>query len=739
MQQEVIFHTTPHSPLNEPLARALFESLQTTKTSFALLDASGTILYANRAWFRFGEQNGAFKPSIAPGASYLRVCEQAAAYDLHAARALQSLKQLLHRETDSDTFEYPCHGPDEKRWFLARLWACEVDGKRYIATEHLDITQRVVAEQRAKEATQQAEASQERFRLAVQATSDGLWDIDLANQQLYLSERFDEMLGYPKGYIPRTVEWMEICVHPEDRAAFFESFMQWLSGDQTYHTWEHRLRKHDGTYIWALGQGIVLRDPQGSPLRVIGATSDITHQREMEEKLRFNAYHDPLTGLSNRLSFYERLHQVVARFQRSSPEETYSNFALLLMDLDHFKQINDTFGHQTGDLLLKEIASRIKKSLRSHDTVARLGGDEFAILLELIQRERTPQVVAKRLLDAISRPVEIQGIQLDIGASIGIVFSSASQINADELLREADIALYRAKSNGRRSFVFYDQEMHLRVRQRTELEMDLRHSIERNELSIHLQPIISLENGMICSFEALLRWKHSQKGMISPAEFIPIAEECGFIYPLGEWVLREACRTIQQWKQHTANAVVPTISINTSAREWNASAAQKFIRPNEDQGRASFYHRVCSILKEENTLFSEISIELTESALLTELDHTAHLLEQLAQDGFHFMLDDFGTGYSSLSYLHRLPFHAIKLDRSFIHDLTQNNRSKAVFEGIVTMTRSLGIQIVAEGVETNEQRAVLHQAKVDKAQGYLFSPPLPKDKAFALWQEQRSW
>lgn len=431
----------------------------------------------------------------------------------------------------------------------------------------------------------------------------------------------------------------------------------------------------------------------------VATFEDITAWREAQERLAYLAHHDALTGLPNRTKFRDDLEKTLHRAKRDG------RVAVLCLDLDHFKEINDTLGHPTGDELLKEVAVQLNASIREGDTVARLGGDEFAIVqvgTDLDASELSS--LADRLVEIVGRPYAIQGHQLNIGVSIGIAFAPDDGEDPDHLLKNADMALYRAKEDGRATYRFFEPGMDARAQARRLLEIDLRAALTRHEFELHYQPIHDLKTEAITAFEALIRWRHPLRGMISPMDFIPLAEETGLIGPIGDWVLRTACADAASWSREVR------VAVNLSPIQFKGS---------------NLVQSVISALAASGLAPERLELEITESVLLQDNDATLDTLHRLRSFGVRIAMDDFGTGYSSLSYLHSFPFDKIKIDRSFIHGLATRQNSMAIVRAVAGLGKSMGISILAEGVETLEQLSLLRSEGCSEVQGFLFSRPRP--------------
>lgn len=432
---------------------------------------------------------------------------------------------------------------------------------------------------------------------------------------------------------------------------------------------------------------------------------EVNLRKETQQKLFHQALHDALTGLPNRTLFGKHLQKAL---QRSHRNKNYL-FAVLFIDLDRFKIINDNYGHAVGDRLLIAISHILKECSREVDTVARLSGDEFTILLEDLNNFQDAIAVTERLLDKLTAPIELNGQKVFAGASIGIVFSLPNYQNSSEILRDADIAMYRAKSLGKGRYAVFDREMLDRTLEISQIETDLRLAIERQEFILNYQPIVSLKTNKITAFEALLRWQHPEKGIIYPNTFIEIAEENGSIVPIGEWVMQTACQQLYAWKKQFAAAQSLHISINLSGRQIK---------------QFDFVDRLKQTLVDTGLNGSHLRLELTETMLFDRSEKTIDLLNKIKEHKVQLSVDDFGTGYSSLSYLHRFPIDALKIDRSFVGAIDKEGKNSEIVKTIITLAHTLGIKAIAEGVETKEQLNCLRQLGCDEVQGYLFSKPI---------------
>ncbi|MGQ7960324.1 putative bifunctional diguanylate cyclase/phosphodiesterase [Pseudomonas sp. SP16.1] len=541
--------------------------------------------------------------------------------------------------------------------------------------------------------------SEARYARAMRGANDGLWEWQLEQDQLYLSERWTSMLELDRDSLaPTSRSWFG-RVHGDDLPGLRQAIDNHLRGLSPSLHHEYRIRRRDGSYLWVLVRGVA--DSNG-PRRIAGSQSDISQRRAAQEQLHHAARHDPLTGLANRARLGELLQQAVQRRQRPGAREA----ALLFIDLDRFKLINDSLGHQTGDRVLVEVAERLGHCLRPGDHLARFGGDEFVALLDDLACMGDAERVAQRMLDSLHSPLRLQGQNLAVSASIGI---AALQEHGQPLdpLQAADLALYRAKGAGKAQFAHYSTELQQQAQRQLELQNALAQACAGGELRLVYQPICQLSDGRaeLVGVEALLRWRH--KGCdISPLEFIPCLEESGEILAVGDWVLRQACAQVRAWQ--LAGQTQLRCSVNLSSRQLQQS---------------DFAARVADLLRETGLAPASLVLEITESQLMQDSAQNLACLRELASLGVQLALDDFGTGYSSLGYLKRFPLHIIKVDKSFIAGAPRDAESLAISRAIIGLGHSLGLSVVAEGVERAEQLEFLAREDCRYAQGYWFSPP----------------
>jgi len=570
-----------------------------------------------------------------------------------------------------------------------------------------------------KQAQEALKESEERYALAARGSNDGLWDWNLSANVVHFSPRWKSMLGYQEGQIGNAPEEWFDRIHDADRERVKEEIAAHQKGLTPHFESEHRVLHKDGTFRWMLSRGVAVQDASGNALRMAGSQTDIT-----EGKVS-----DPLTGLPNRLLFIDRVGRLIKHTKRRKDQL----FAVLFLDLDGFKMINDSMGHLVGDQLLLGVAQRLEKCLRATDTVARLGesftvarlgGDEFTVLLDDIKDPSDAKRAADRMMKALASPFILGGKEVFTSVSIGIALSNSAYEQPEDMLRDADTAMYRAKSQGKARYEVFDADMRASVLARLQLETDLRHALERGEFRNFYQPIVALVSGEIAGFEALLRWQHPTRGLLGPIEFIPVAEETGLIRELGWWNLREACRQISEWRAGIIAHSHLTMSVNLSAKQ--------FLQPN-------LVEDIRKLLGELALPPEALKLEITESTVMADPSAAVEMLHQIKSLGIHLAIDDFGTGYSSLSYLHRFPLDTLKIDRSFISGMGDDGEGMEIARTILPMANNLRLDVVAEGVETIQQVALLKKLHCKYGQGYYFSRPLSAERTTALLAGDLAW
>ena len=571
---------------------------------------------------------------------------------------------------------------------------------------------------------QQLPASDDRFRALLEQSIAGVYVVQ-DGRVVYGNAKLADIFGYTREELAGGGVAIEQLVAEADWPLVRENVRRRVAGEVESLHYTFRARRKDGSPIEVEVHGA--RTEFGGKPAILGTLLDITERRraesdrkDAEEKLLHDALHDALTGLPNRSLFMDRLRQAMA-FQQRKPD---LRIAVLFLDVDRFKNINDSLGHAMGDRLLVSVGKRLLECVRPGDTVARLGGDEFAVLLDDYGAPEDPALFAERIQSQLAPAHDLGGVEVFATASIGIVIVARGYTRPEELLRDADIAMYRAKQLGRARHAVFHPAMHVHARAQLQLETDLYRALERNELRLAFQPIVSLSTGLISGCEALVEWQHPQRGRIPPAEFIPSAEETGLILPIGEWVLREACKAARGFADRLPKGAPVAVSVNLSAR-------QLF--------RAELLEQVRSALQQSGLEPHRLRLEVTESIIMENAGPASLLLAQIKALGVHLLLDDFGTGYSSLSYLHNFRFDTLKLDRSFVGRIDSSGKNTEIVRTIVSLARALAMDVVAEGVETAAQVAQLQLLHCDYAQGYYFARPMDAGQLADLLESRRSW
>jgi diguanylate cyclase (GGDEF)-like protein/PAS domain S-box-containing protein len=576
-----------------------------------------------------------------------------------------------------------------------------------------DISTRKKAEETLKE-------SEERYFLAARGANDGLWDWNIKKGEIYYSPRWKAMLGYLDHEIAATPdEWIN-RIHPDDRDSVVYALTNHINNKTPHFQSEHRILHRDGTYRWMLVRGMAVRNADAIAYRMAGSQTDITARKNAEEQLVHDAFHDLLTGLPNRALFLDRLDRTIEYHQRNSE----FSFAVLFLDLDRFKIINDSLGHAVGDQLLIEISKVLKTCMRSSDTVARFGGDEFVVLLNDIHDVQNAVKVVHHIQEVLSKPFRVGNNRVFTSASIGIVFSNGGNRSKEDIMRDADIAMYQAKMLGKANYMIFNTEMRKQAINRLSMENDLHHALLRGEFSLHYQPIVTLKENALSGFEALLRWQHPKKGYIPPEEFVPIAEETGLILDIGWWVLRQACSQVKKWQEQFRDYKDLFVNINISQKQ--------FTQP-------IFIHMLRNILKETRLNPSSINLEITENVLMENAVSMINILNKIRELGVGLHVDDFGTGYSSLSYLQQFPIDTLKIDYSFINRIGSNGDGAEIVKTILVLARELSVDTIAEGIETENQMVQLRQLDCHYGQGFYFGKPMDPDMVAEILQNQAGY
>lgn len=555
-----------------------------------------------------------------------------------------------------------------------------------------------------------AQKDEERYMLAVQGANDGIWDWEIKSDVFYTSPRWKAMLGFSETEIDNRIDEWFSRVHLIDLERLKIEVFDHLKGDSPHLEFEHRMQQKDGNWRWMLARGLAVRDSQGVAYRIAGSLSDITARKQAEERLTFNAMHDSLTGLPNRALLFDRLEHAIRHFKRD-PQTT---FAVLFLDLDRFKVVNDSLGHIYGDKLLVAFSKLLQHLLRATDTVARIGGDEFVLLLEDSCGLDQAIQISNRILQSLEEPLISDGQKFYTSASIGVVISLPDHNTSEDVLRDADIALYAAKSQGKARYAVFNATLRQQAVTHLELESDIHRALENHEFKLYYQPIINLETGRLVGFEALLRWFHPRRGLIMPLEFIRMAEETGIIIAIGQWVLEEACRQLRIWQKKCPTESALFVSVNVSSKQLIHPQLGTHIR---------------NALEQSGLSPQDLRLEITETVFLSNPDLALAILTELNELGVLLYIDDFGIGYSALSYLQRLPVDTLKIDRTFISGINSPTGNNELVASIVRLARDLGISVIAEGVETQYQQEYLRGLKCGYAQGYHIAQPMSGDSA----------
>ncbi|MEG4852661.1 EAL domain-containing protein [Microcoleus sp. B5-D4] len=673
-------------------------TIESTADGILAVDSGGTVLTFNRKFAEMWQLPDFLLDS--------RDNNQILAFGINQLKYpeifLNRAKELSDRPTEEsyDIIELT-DGRIFERYSLPQRTGGKITGRVF---SFRDVTERVQSEEKLRK-------SEERFHLLTRATNDAVWDFDLLKNEYWLSEEFEKVFGYKLNQT-QTIEleswWLNI--HPEERERVMFSFNQTMNSDAQCWSEEYSFHRADGGYVFVLDRGYIIRNESGQAVRAIGTMMDITQRKQAEEIIRYQAVYDQLTGLPNRILFNERL---LASLKQA--KQTKKMLAVMFLDLDRFKKINDTLGHAAGDRLLEGFAGRISDTLRSTDTVARWGGDEFTILLPDINCLEDAVKTAQRILNNLKPPFKLEGQPFHVSSSIGIALYPDDGEEAETLVKNADAALYYAKEMGRNNYQLYTSTLNPHCSHLLTIEHRLHEALEQGEFEVFYQPKVNITTWQIQGMEALLRWQHPQLGLVTPATFIPIAEENGLIVPIGEWVLQTACTQNKAWQ----DALQPDlrVAVNVSARQF-----QQF----------NLLEMVANCLEKTGLAPKYLELEITETTAMQDVDYTTKVLRELQNMGVQIALDDFGTGYCSLNYLKKFPLNILKIDRSFVSGLTTDPCERAIAKAVATLGRDLNLSVVAEGVETKEQLECLRELHCQEIQGHYFSPALSAGEARKL-------
>lgn len=684
-----------------------------------ILDKLGTVICVNNVWSCFGSSNGAgtFVNDFL-GTNYLDVCDQVLGSDAKYANAMAvGIRAVMSNETPDFLLEYPCHSPVEKRWFVCRVTSfCHEDIFRILMT-HEDITKAKLAEielnfQNQEKEKRSLELIVANNELSIAATAfqsqGGILVTDANGVILRVNRAFTTITGYSEQEL--LGETSNLLRTDSDDTTFHHEMWEVVNetGEWAGEIWSHR--KNGDMYPEQITI-TAAKDADDKVTNYIVNLTDITLSKAAAEEIQQLAFYDHLTKLPNRRLLVDRIKHALASSARASWIG-----ALLFIDLDHFKTLNDTLGHDCGDLLLQQVSARLIDNVREGDTVARIGGDEFVILLEglnkhSIEAAAETKVIGDKILASLNGAYQLGVHQHYSTPSIGATLFQDHLLGIEELLQQADIAMYQAKKAGRNNMRFFDQQMQDIINARASMEKDLNKALEREQFQLYYQIQVD-STRLAVGAEALIRWIHPERGLVSPCDFISLAEETGLILPIGQWVLDTACAQLKAWGRDKLTCNL-TISINVSAKQCRQT---DFV--TQVKASATYYDINPSLLK----------LELTESILLENIEEIISSMHALKEVGIHFSLDDFGTGYSSLQYLKQLPLHQLKIDRSFVRNIAIDKSDQAIVRTIIAMANSLELNVIAEGVETEEQQRFLQSNHCSHYQGYLFGKPLPIDQ-----------
>lgn len=695
MVQVTVEHARRHH-VSGRQAQILSQAVTSINDAIYLTDMEGRLVFVNQTFrrlYRLGDDDLEGRPAA-------ELWVDGAEHDLPPRSPAEisdggERGECLHRRSDGETFAA----------VVSRSPIFDERGRRVASVGAVrDISQRKRWEEALRE-------SEERYSLAAAGANDGLWDWNLLTGEVHYSARWRATLGYGEDELAPTLDaWLDL-VHADDLALLRAQLDAHVAGKTPHFENEHRIRTRSGDYRWVQVRGLAVRDDERA-YRMAGSQRDITDRKRVEDELSHSALHDSLTGLPNRALFMDRLNNAIERAERRKGH----SFGVIFLDLDRFKMINESLGHQAGDHLLKEISERLGRCIRGGDTVARLGGDEFAILLEDLEGSQEVHEVADRVQESLQQPFVIGGEECFTGASLGIAFSATGYDRAEDVLRDADIAMYQAKSEGRTRQVVFKPHMHTQAVKTLALENDLRRAVDRSEFTVHFQPVVDLRNGRLRAFEALVRWAHPERGLVSPGEFLPLAQETDLSAAIGWLVLEMASEQMQRWHAGPLSDLGLEdvgVSVNLDAKQLAST---------------ELVDRVEDVLDATGLDARLLHLEITEDMIIVQPELSAQILDQLRRRGIRLFIDDFGTGYSSLSQLKRFPVDTLKIDRSFVDQMLDQRDDLEIVHTVVQLGRNLDLEVMAEGIETAQQLLRLRELGCDFGQGYYFARPMPGEE-----------
>ena len=700
----------PFHHLDDPATlRTLIASV---REGIYLTDMHGEILDCNQAFLDI------------LGVRSLQELERHHSYVQMVDPTLRTLEmQLLKREGTVREFEFQVRRPGgEIRTVLdSCTMVTDMDAREVLFHGIIvDVTERRDAEARLRETEEQmrrtAEAlrlAEDRYTLAMRGANDGLWDWDIVADRMFVSPRWQEIIGYAADAMTGDPDEWFSRVHPDDSKALHQALQQHMAGDAPPFQFEHRVLHRNGSYVWVMCRGVALRDAGGRAVRMAGSLTDVTERKLAERQFHHDAFRDALTGLANRGLLEYLLGRAAGKLRRNADHL----FGVLYVDLDDFALVNEGHGRGFGDLLLASVARRLERLVRPGDTVARLTEDEFAVLLDGLRDTTDATRVAERIVREMALPFRLEGKEVPASVSVGIALNVSSFDRPEQLLQDAEAAMSRAKSQGKGRCEVFDQRLQERAVAQLGFEADLRHALERGEFRVHYQPIVSLQTGRVEGFEALARWEHPSRGLLQPGEFIDLAEQMGLTVPLGRRVLEEACGIIRRLGDAGAGRTPPGVSVNLSPKQLHYPALAEQV------------HRV---LDETGIPPHCLRLEVAEDTVMEHADLSATILAELRTLGVQLHLDGFGVGRSSLGYLPRFGFQALKVDRELMRGTAGGAANAEILKVIVALGRNLGLDVVAQGVETREQLAMVRELGCGRAQGYYVSRPVPAGQVPAL-------